>query len=135
MGADIEVNIDPVELQLLNQALKRLPMKMRYNLERKAMRKSLAMVRKKARAAAPKRTGNLRKSITTKVSLKRNIGLLTGRIFVSRNYKVYYSHLVEWGTDKLPGHLFMTRVFEGEKDNIVRNFRTAIRSLLAKPKV
>lgn len=135
MGADIEVNIDPVELQLLNQALKRLPMKMRHNLERKALRKSLASVRKKARQAAPVRTGRLRKSITSKVSLKRNIGLLSGKVFISSRLGVHYGHLVEWGSNKLRGHLFMTRVFEGEKDNIVRNFRTAIRSLLAKPKV
>ena len=135
MGADIEVNIDHIELQLLNQALKRLPMKMRHNLERKAMRKALADLRKKAKEAAPVRTGKLRKSITSRVSLHRNIGLLIGRVFISRRHKVYYGHLVEWGTDKTPGRLFMTRVFENNKDKIHKIFHSSLRSLLAKPKI
>ena len=135
MAADVTVKVDPADMALLDKALKRVPLKVRHNLERKAMRKSLAEVRKKARDAAPKRSGKLRKSITAKVSLKRNIGLLSGRIYVSRKHKVYYSHLVEWGTDKTPGHLFMSRVFEGEKDNIVRNFHRSIRTLLAAPKI
>jgi len=135
MAADITVKVDPLDLKLLEAALKRVPLKVRHNLERKALRKSLTEVRKKARDAAPKRTGKLRKSITTKVSLKRNVGLLTGRIYVSRKHKVHYAHLVEWGSEKTTGKLFMTRIFEGEKDNIVRNFRTAIRTLLRAPKI
>ena len=139
--ADVTVKVDPLQLKLLEAALKRVPLKVRHNLERKAMRKSLAEVRKKARAAAPVRTGKLRKSITSKVSLKRNIGLITGRIYVSRKHKVYYSHLVEWGTSAgssrspMAGSLFMSRVFEGEKENIVRNFHTALRTLLRAPKI
>ena len=116
----------------LERILKKMPAKLQRNLVRKAMRKSLAGMRKEARELAPKRTGRLRKAVKTKVSLRRN-GDMTGRVFVKYKGKgaAPYAHLVEWGgkTNVRPTR-FMTKVFESNKEKAIQNFRDTLKSFI-----
>ena len=134
----VSFQVDKTAARLLEKRLDAVPIKLRHNLERRAMREALKDFRKAARAGAPKRSGKLRKSIVSKVSLKRGKGLITGRIYVERKKrKVYYAHLVEWGTSAfstrapMKASLFMTRTFEAHAPKIFGIFRNAVHRLIA----
>tara|TARA_R100001594_G_scaffold43726_1_gene75842 strand:- start:380 stop:778 length:399 start_codon:yes stop_codon:yes gene_type:complete len=116
----------------LERILKKMPAKLQRNLVRKAMRKSLAGMRKEARELAPKRTGKLRKAVKSKVSLRRN-GDMTGKVFVKYKGKgaAPYAHLVEWGGENnVRPTRFMTRVFESNKEKAIQNFRNTLNSFI-----
>ena len=115
----ITMTIDKPHMNMINQTVKALPVKVQRNGMRKVMRRFTAAIRNKARTNAPVRTKRLRKSITNKVSIRYSSGVITGRVLVdSSKHGVHYGHLLEWGTPphgKHPGNAgtrYMTRAFE-----------------------
>ena len=117
----------------LERRLKKLPANIQRNMAKRSMRKALANVRKEAKASAPVRTGRLKKSIATRISIRRN-GDLTGRVYSRSRGKLGAPHanLVEWGGPNNSPSRFMTRVFEKNKDRVVFEFRKVLREEINK---
>ena len=113
----MKVEIEKIPFDKLEKNLKKLPFKLQRNIMRKGMRRFLSVIRKAAKENAPVRTGRLKKSIKSKVSLRRN-GNITGRVFVSKKNGVHYGHFAEWGRHAKPqkAHRFMSRAFEEYND-------------------
>ena len=116
--SSMKVEIDKIPFDKLEKNLKKLPNKLQRNIMRKGMRRFLSVIRKAAKENAPVRTGRLKKSIKSKVSLRRN-GNITGRVFVSpKKHGVHYGHFAEWGRHAKPqkAHRYMSRAFEQYND-------------------
>jgi len=114
----IKIEVDKTSFNKVNQRLKKVSYKVRTNVMRKGMRRFTALIRNRARELAPVRTGNLKKSITSKTSSRAKTGMIIGRVFVSRKRGVHYGHIQEYGSfvRKQPARRFMTRAFEEFND-------------------
>ena len=77
--------------KVLERRLKKLPANVQRNLARKSMRKALNNLKKEAKETAPVRTGRLKKSITTKVSM-RSSGIFEGRLYSRSRGKLGAPH-------------------------------------------
>jgi HK97 gp10 family phage protein len=119
--------------KVLERRLKKLPANVQRNLARKSMRKALNILKKEAKESAPVRTGRLKKSITTKVSMKRS-GVFEGRLYSRSRGKLGapHSNLVEWGGVNNKPSRFMTRVFERNKENVIDEFRKILKEEILK---
>ena len=95
----VRLEVDKTSFSIVNKRLKKLGYKVRQNVMRKGMRRFTAVIRNRARELAPVRTGNLKKSITSKTSSRAKTGMIIGRVFVSRKRGVYYGHIQEYGSD------------------------------------
>ena len=114
----IKLEIDKTSFSNVNKRLKKVGYKVRTNVMRKGMRRFTAVIRNRARELAPVRTGNLKKSITSKTSSRAKTGMIIGRVFISRKRGVHYGHIQEYGSyvRKQPARRFMTRAFEEFND-------------------
>ena len=114
--------------KVLERRLKKLPANVQRNLARKSMRRALNSLKKEAKETAPVRTGRLKKSITTKVSM-RGSGIFEGRLYSRSRGKLGapHSNLVEWGGKNNSASRFMTRVFERNKENVIDEFRKELK--------
>jgi HK97 gp10 family phage protein len=109
----MSVAIKVTGVKTMDKMLKTLQYKVRQKVMRKGMRRFTALVRNRARELAPVRTGNLKKSITSKTSSRAKTGMIIGRVYVDPTKKgVHYGHFAEWGSDKQPASRMMTRAFE-----------------------
>tara|TARA_R100000655_G_scaffold99311_1_gene143114 strand:+ start:479 stop:895 length:417 start_codon:yes stop_codon:yes gene_type:complete len=116
--SSMKVEIEKIPFDKLEKNLKKLPNTVQRNVMRKGMRRFLSVIRKAAKENAPVKSGRLKKSITSKVSLRRD-GNITGRVFVSpKKHRVYYGHFAEWGRHSKPQKAtrFMSRAFEQYSD-------------------
>jgi len=87
----------------IDRALAKLEKKFNKKVMKKAMRKTTAMFRKEVRKRTPKgRTGNLRKSVTTDLSVKKQGRFIFGRVYFGRTKgrKGYHANWLEYGTDE-----------------------------------
>lgn len=84
-------------LKELDAALQELPAKLEKNILRGAMRAGAKVMLDAARQQVPVRTGALRDSLTVRSGYQR--GRVTGTVRAG-NSKVYYAHMVEFGTAK-----------------------------------
>jgi len=119
--------------KVLERRLKKLPANVQRNLARKSMRRALNSLKKEAKETAPVRTGRLKKSITTKVSM-RGSGIFEGRLYSRSRGKLGAPHanLVEWGGPNNSANRFMTRVFERNKENVIDEFRRVLKEEIMK---
>ena len=119
--------------KVLERRLKKLPANVQRNLARKSMRRALNSLKKEAKETAPVRTGRLKKSITTKVSM-RGSGIFEGRLYSRSRGKLGapHSNLVEWGGKNNSASRFMTRVFERNKENVIDEFRRVLKEEIMK---
>jgi len=83
----------------IDRALNKLERKINKKVMKKAMRKTVAAYRMAVRKRVPKRTGILRKSITTDVKIMRKV-FIKGRMYFGRKAgrNGWHAHLVEHGT-------------------------------------
>ena len=83
----------------IDRALAKLEKKINKKVMKKAMRKTVAEYRKAVRKLTPKRTGILRKSVTTDVKIMRKF-FIKGRSYFGRKSgkNGWHAHLVEHGT-------------------------------------
>jgi len=83
----------------IDRALNKLERKINKKVMKKAMRTTVAEYRKAVRKLTPKRTGILRKSVTTDVKIKKKI-FIFGRMYFGRKAgrNGFHAHLVEYGT-------------------------------------
>ena len=83
----------------IDRALSKLEKKINKKVMRKAMRKTVAEYRKRVRKLTPKRTGILRKSVTTDVKAMKKF-FIKGRMYFGRKdgRNGWHAHLVERGT-------------------------------------
>jgi HK97 gp10 family phage protein len=118
--------------KVIERRLKKLPAKVQRNLARKSLRKAMALLRKDARATVVVKTAQLKKAIKSKVSIRAN-GNMTGRVFVKYKGKgaAPYAHLVEWGGENNTSTRFMTRVFEANKEKVIKEFRNQLIASIA----
>ena len=113
----MSVTIKVTGVKAMDKKLKTLPYRVRQNVMRKGMRRFTALIRNKARELAPKRTGNLKKSIINKVSSRAKSGMIIGRVYVDPSKKgVHYGHIVEYGGPNQIGSRMMTRAYESFND-------------------
>ena len=84
----------------IDRALSKLERKINKKVMKKAMRKTVAEYRKAVRKLTPKRTGILRKSVTTDVKIMKKF-FIKGRMYFGRKSgrNGWHAHLVERGTD------------------------------------
>ena len=117
----------------IERRLKKLPANIQRNMARRSMRKALNNLKKEAKETAPVRTGRLKKSITTRVSMKRS-GFFEGKLYSRSKGKLGapHSNLVEWGGKNNKPSRFMTRVFERNKENVVDEFRKVLKEEILK---
>ena len=117
----------------LERRLKKLPANIQRNMARRSMRKALNNLKKEAKETAPVRTGRLKKSITTRISMKRS-GFFEGKLYSRSKGKLGapHSNLVEWGGKNNKPSRFMTRVFERNKENVVDEFRKVFKEEILK---
>ena len=126
----------------LEAVLTRLPNNVQRNMARRAMRKALTMLKKEAKQLAPVKSGQLKKSLMTKVKMKAT-GEMTGKVFARGGMdkrSAPHAHLVEWGYThisgrRVGGRFFMTRAFEKNKQNVINTFRLELRKEIAKEAV
>ena len=90
-------------LKEIDKALRKFEKKVGKKVIKKAMTKTTAMFRKEVRRRTPKgKTGNLRKSVTSKVKRfgSRKTPMLLGSVYYSREKgkKGFHAHLLELGT-------------------------------------
>lgn len=95
---------------------------------RKAMRGAAKPVVKAAKAKAPVRTGKLKKSIRTTVSMRRG----KAEAKVGFGGKQYYGIFSELGTVKMPARPFLRPALDSQKDASVRAFVEVIQAEIAK---
>lgn len=113
----------------LAQALERLPQELAKNAETTALREGMKPVLAKARASAPTRTGQLKKSLGLTVRKGKrgaNAGQFTARVgprggfAVTKDGKridpVKYAHLVELGTSRMPAKPFIRPAVESSEE-------------------
>ena len=83
----------------IDRALSKLEKKINKRVMKKAMRKTVAEYRKAVRKLTPKRTGILRKSVTTDVKIMKKV-FIKGRMYFCRKAgkNGWHAHLVEHGT-------------------------------------
>jgi len=83
----------------IDRALSKLERKINKKVMKKAMRKTVAEYRKAVRKLTPKRTGILRKSVTTDVKIMKKY-FIKGRMYFGRKSgrNGFHAHLVEYGT-------------------------------------
>ena len=83
----------------IDRALNKLERKINKKVMKKAMRKTVAEYRKAVRKLTPKRTGILRKSVTTDVKIMKKY-FIKGRMYFGRKSgrNGFHAHLVEYGT-------------------------------------
>jgi len=83
----------------IDRALNKLERKINKRIIKKAMRKTVAEYRKAVRKRTPKRTGILRKSLTTDVKVMKKF-FIKGRMYFGRKSgrNGWHAHLVESGT-------------------------------------
>ena len=126
----------------LEAVLTRLPNNVQRNMARRAMRKALTMLKKEAKQLAPVKSGQLKKSLMTKVKMKAT-GEMTGKVFAKGGRvkrSAPHAHLVEWGYThksgrRVAGRYFMTRAFEKNKQNVIDTFRFELKKEIAKEAV
>lgn len=119
--------------KVLERRLKKLPANIQRNLARKSMRKALNTLKKEAKQTVPVRTGRLKKSLITKVSMKGS-GIFEGRLYARSRGKLGAPHanLVEWGGKNNKPSRFMTTVFERNKQNVIDEFRKVLKEEILK---
>lgn len=129
----VSASIDKISMRMIERRLKKLPANVQRNLSRKALRKAMAMFRKDAKNSAPKLTNRLKKSIKSKVSLKRT-GEMTGHVFVKTRGKntAPHAHLVEWGSTNNSPSRFMSRSFEKNREQVIAEFKQVLLQEIAK---
>ena len=83
----------------IDRALSKLERKINKRVMKNAMRQTVAEYRKRVRKLTPKRTGILRKSVTTDVKIMRKV-FIKGRMYFGRKdgRNGFHAHLVESGT-------------------------------------
>ena len=83
----------------IDRALSKLERRINKKIMKKAMRKTVAEYRKAVRKLTPKRTGILRKSVTTDVKIMKKF-FIKGRMYFGRKTgrNGFHAHLVESGT-------------------------------------
>jgi len=83
----------------IDRALTKLERKINKRVMKNAMRKTVAEYRKAVRKLTPKRTGILRKSVTTDVKIMKKV-FIKGRMYFGRKAgrNGFHAHLVESGT-------------------------------------
>ena len=119
--------------KVLERRLKKLPANIQRNMARRSMRKALNTLKKEAKQTVPVRTGRLKKSLATKVSMKGS-GIFEGRLYSRSRGKLGAPHanLVEWGGPKNKPSRFMTTVFERNKQNVIDEFRKVLKEEILK---
>ncbi len=130
MSSPIVFQADIKSFKEIDKKLKKLPANVHRNASRRAMRKALTMLKKEAKQNAPIRSGQLKKSLMTKVRLWGN-GELTGMVFAKggkQKRSAPHAHLVEWGYKhtsgvQVSGSRFMTRTFEAHKSEVIHKFK------------
>jgi HK97 gp10 family phage protein len=101
--------------------LKKLPQGARKKVVRAALRKGARPIVTAARAAAPRRTGRLRKSIGTVVATEE--GKLVAHIGPRSGIKsggVFYGHLVEFGRSGVGARPFLRPAFDAKAGEAVK---------------
>ena len=83
----------------IDRALTKLEKKINKRVMKNAMRQTVAEYRKRVRKLTPKRTGILRKSVTTDVKIMKKV-FIKGRMYFGRKAgrDGFHAHLVEYGT-------------------------------------
>ena len=83
----------------VDRYLRRLERKINKKVMKKAMRKTVAAYRMAVRKRTPKRTGILRKSVTTDVKIMKRL-FIKGRMYFGRKSgrSGWHAHLIESGT-------------------------------------
>ena len=119
--------------KVLERRLKKLPANVQRNLAKKSLRKALNNLKKEAKASVPVRTGRLKKSLITKISMKGS-GEMNGRVYARTRGKLGapHAHLVEWGGPNNEPSRFMTTVFERNKQNVIDEFRKVLKEEILK---
>ena len=114
-------------LKELDKALKRLPLKARGQVMRKALSKAMEPVKQSAISLAPIRTGNLRQSIVKRTSIPKAGNNFTAEARVSVTTDGWYGMFHEFGTVKMPAHPFMRPAIDNNSDAALTIFRRELK--------
>src|SRR5438045_385111 len=95
----------------IDRALRSLPAKIAKKVIRQAMRTALKPVKDEVKLIAPKRSGNLAKSIKLKAGTRSRTKIRLNVSIGDRDFtgKTFYGAMVELGTVKMEGQHFMER--------------------------
>ena len=163
-AAHREKGIPVSGIHAIDARLSEFPKRVQDNAMKKAMRRAVKVFRAEAKSLAPKggkkqrvrddggldkryKAGRLKKAIATKVIRRRAGDILTGRTYVARKpNRVYYGHLVEFGTKshyiknflgrqgmmvKVKGQRgqgFQTKAFNNKKAEVKEIFQKELRA-------
>lgn len=104
----------------MGRVLDDLPRKLSARLLTRALRKGANVLRKEARRRAPKRSGNLRRSIRIRISKAQRRGLAGAagvQVYVSRG--AFYGAFLEFGSARQPAHPFLRPAFDATDSAMV----------------
>ncbi len=113
--SQVEVRIEG--LRELDRKLRRLEGRVARKIVRDATRKGAQALRKEIRAAAPRRTGFLRRHIRYRTTSRSPTHYT---ISVGPDRGAFYGRFVELGTQKMAARPFMRPAFERARERIVR---------------
>jgi len=130
--ADVQVDVS-VDMGDLLKKLRKLPSKVRDKVVVGAVRASAKPIIKEARALAPKRTGNLAKSIGA--NKRRSKGTIVHFSVSPRKggkYDGWYAHFVEFGTRKMAPRPFLRPAFENKGEEAINAAKEYMRKRIDK---
>lgn len=107
--------------------MKNLPLKVQKNILRSAIRAGAQHLTKRIRAAVPKQSGDLRKSIKKKDRKPRGYEIQADVVS-----SLFYSRFVEYGTAKMSAGKHWRTTFSAEKTGIIRAIRDQLTKRVAK---
>lgn len=113
-------------LKSLERELKRLDVKVRKNILRRALTAAANPIVKEAKLLAPKDSGMLRKSITKKVSGARASNNYTAAVDIGIRGRAFYGTFVELGTSTVRKQPFLRPAMDSKKNEAIAAFKKKI---------
>ncbi len=110
-------------LDALDKAVRKLPQNIQKRVLKGALRAGGRVIAKEAKQRAPKKTGTLRKSISVQVGKTRQGGAIA---FVTTKPEAFYSHMIEFGTSKIPAKPFLRPAFDATQQETIKAIGDAL---------
>ena len=110
-------------LDALDRAVRKLPKNVQKRVLKGALRAGGRVIAKDAKQRVPKKSGELKKSISVQAGKNQQDG---ATVFVATRPKAFYSHMIEFGTSKMPARPFLRPAFDATQQEVIKKIGEAL---------
>lgn len=116
-------------MDALDKAVRKLPKNVQKRVLKGALRAGGRVIAKDAKQRVPVNTGTLKKSIKVVAGKSKQNGAL---VFVTTSkgggakYDAFYSHMIEFGTSKMPARPFLRPAFDTTQQETIKAIGDAL---------